>query len=134
MNSDLSSTVEENQTAARNHALNRFSKGRKADFTAEEYVNISESSEFNALVKKKSGFIVPVAILFLALYILLPIFTSFTSILDGKAFGDITWVWIYSLGLFIMTWFLCMTYVRKAASFDENAQQIIDKAKDGGYE
>jgi hypothetical protein len=27
-----------------------------------------------------------------------------------------------------------MTYVRKAASFDENAQQIIDKAKDGGYE
>ena len=59
--------------------------------------------------------------------------TSFTTVLDGKAFGDITWVWIYSIGLFVMTWVLCMTYVKKAASFDEDAQKIIEKAKDGGY-
>lgn len=105
----------------------------KVDFTLEEYVCISESSEFKSLVKKKNKFIVPISVLFLGLYILLPILTSFTTVLDGKAFGDITWVWIYSIGLFIMTWVLCMTYVKKAASFDGDAQKIIGKAKDGGY-
>ncbi|MGX9134583.1 DUF485 domain-containing protein [Rummeliibacillus sp. JY-2-4R] len=109
------------------------SQGSKNDFSPEEYVSISESSEFKELVKKKNAFIVPISILFLALYILLPILTSFTSVLDGKAIGDITWVWLYSLGLFIMTWVLCMTYVSKANVFDNDANKIIEKAKDGGY-
>lgn len=101
--------------------------------TEEKYVSISESSEFKALVKKKNSFIGSISILFLGLYILLPILTSFTTILDGKAFGDITWVWIYSLGLFIMTWVLCMLYVKKANVFDQDSEKIIEKAKDGGY-
>ena len=109
------------------------SHGSKNDFSTEEYVSISESSEFKELVKKKNAFIVPISILFLALYILLPILTSFTSVLDGKAIGDITWVWLYSLGLFIMTWVLCITYVKKATVFDRDANTIIEKAKDGGY-
>lgn len=132
MGQNLTSVLGEDQVID----LNRNSKqgpGKKVDFTPEEYINISESSEFKSLVKKKNKFIVPISIIFLGLYILLPILTSFTSALDGKAFGDITWVWIYSIGLFIMTWVLCMTYVKKAASFDGDAQKIIEKAKDGGY-
>ncbi|AMX01027.1 hypothetical protein ATY39_06115 [Rummeliibacillus stabekisii] len=101
--------------------------------TEEKYVSISESSEFKTLVKKKNSFIGSISILFLGLYILLPILTSFTTILDRKAFGDITWVWIYSLGLFIMTWVLCMLYVKKANVFDQDSEKIIEKAKDGGY-
>ncbi len=133
MSQDLSSALEKDHALGQEHAKKNSAKRAKQDFTAEEYVIISESSEYKALVKKKSGFIVPISILFLALYILLPILTSFTSALDGKAIGDITWVWLYSLGLFIMTWVLCMTYVKKANSFDEDASKIIEKAKDGGY-
>lgn len=132
MSQDLTSALEKDRSVVNDHTSKRGSGG-KVDFTPEEYVNISESVEFKELVKKKNKFIVPISILFLGLYILLPILTSFTSALDGKAFGDITWVWIYSLGLFVMTWVLCMTYVKKAASFDGDAQKIIDKAKDGGY-
>ncbi|WP_397538602.1 DUF485 domain-containing protein [Rummeliibacillus pycnus] len=133
MSQDLSNALEKDHALGQGHAKNKSVKGSKKDYTAEEYVSISESSEFKTLVKKKNGFIVPISIMFLALYILLPILTSFTTVLDGKAIGDITWVWIYSLGLFIMTWVLCMTYVKKAASFDGDANKIIEKAKDGGY-
>ncbi|MFJ8260727.1 DUF485 domain-containing protein [Rummeliibacillus sp. NPDC094406] len=133
MSQDLSNTLQKDHALGQEKATRQSGKGTKKDYTPEEYVSISESSEFKALVKKKTGFILPISILFLGLYILLPILTSFTSVLDGKAIGDITWVWIYSLGLFIMTWILCMTYVKKAASFDEDANKIIEKAKDGGY-
>ncbi|HWI46666.1 MAG TPA: DUF485 domain-containing protein [Rummeliibacillus sp.] len=133
MSQDLSNALEKNHALGQEHPTRQSGKGPKKDYTTEEYVAISESSEFKTLLKKKNGFIVPISILFLALYILLPILTSFTTALDGKAIGDITWVWIYSLGLFIMTWILCMTYVKKASSFDEDANKIIEKAKDGGY-
>jgi len=133
MSQDLSNALEKDHALGQEHAKRKSAKGEKKDYTAEDYVLISESSEYKGLVKRKSGFIVPISILFLALYILLPILTSFTSVLDGKAIGDITWVWLYSLGLFIMTWVLCMTYVKKANSFDEDANKIIEKAKDGGF-
>lgn len=133
MSQDLSNALQKDHALGQEKASRQSGKGSKTDYTSEEYVSISESSEFKTLVKRKSGFIVPISILFLALYILLPILTSFTSVLNGKAIGDITWVWLYSLGLFIMTWVLCMTYVKKAGSFDEDANQIIEKAKDGGY-
>lgn len=132
MGQNLTNALGNDQVIDHNSS-SRQGSGGKVDFTPEEYVYISESSEFKNLVKKKNKFIVPISILFLALYILLPILTSFTTVLDGKAFGDVTWVWIYSISLFIMTWILCMTYVKKAASFDGDAQKIIEKAKDGGY-
>lgn len=131
MSQNLTNALENEQVFGQEHANQQTSKG--IELSAEEYVLISENSEFKALVKKKNAFIVPISILFLGLYILLPILTSFTSVLDGKAIGDITWVWLYSVGLFIMTWILSMTYVKKANSFDEDATKIIDKVKDGGY-
>lgn len=101
--------------------------------TEQEYVNISESSEFKTLSKRKAKFIVPISITFLVLYFLLPLLSSFTSVLDGKAIGDITWIWIYSLGLFIMVWTLTVIYVKKAATFDKDAETINKKAKAGEY-
>lgn len=101
--------------------------------TEQEYVNISESSEFKALSKRKAKFIVPMSITFLVLYFLLPLLSSFTSVLDGKAVGEITWIWVYSLGLFIMVWVLTVIYVKKAATFDKDADAINEKAKAGEY-
>jgi len=111
-------------------AKNHVSQG---PITEQEYVNISESSEFKALSKKKAGFIVPMSITFLVLYFLLPLLSSFTTVLDGKAIGDVTWIWVYSLGIFIMVWVFTIIYVKKAASFDKDADAINAKAKAGDY-
>ena len=97
------------------------------------YTAISESQEFKSLKSKKNKFILPISIFFLLAYIMLPILTSYTTILNANAFGDVAWVWIYSLALFIMTWALCMIYVKKANSFDKEAEVIFEKEKAGGY-
>lgn len=108
-------------------------KQAKKSFTEQEYVNISESQEFKTLSKRKAKFIVPMSITFLVLYFLLPLLSSFTQVLDGKAIGHVTWIWIYSLGLFIMVWTFTVIYVKKAATFDKAADDINAKAKAGDY-
>lgn len=108
-------------------------KSDNSEITEQEYVNISKSPEFNALVKKKNKFIFPISIFFLLFYFTLPVLSSFTKVLHQKAFGDITWIWVFALAQFIMVWTLVTIYVKKANSFDKDAGKIIEKVKDGDY-
>ncbi|GEK30398.1 membrane protein [Kurthia zopfii] len=108
-------------------------KTDNSEITEQEYVNISQSPEFKALVKKKNKFIVPVSIFFLLFYFTLPVLTSFTKVLHQKAFGDITWVWVFAIAQFIMVWTLVTIYVKKANTFDKDAGKIIEKVKDGEF-
>ena len=112
-------------------------KGQDPNYKAAvppNYSAIAESAEFKSLKRKKSKFILPITIFFLLSYILLPILTSYTTILNNNAFGDIAWVWVYALALFVMTWVLCMVYVRRANDFDKEAEIIFEKEKAGDYE
>ncbi|WP_428911272.1 DUF485 domain-containing protein [Niallia sp. Krafla_26] len=92
-----------------------------------DFEKIASSPEFGKLMESKRKFLVPLTGLFLALYFLLPILTSYTTILNKPAIGSVSWTWVYSLGLFIMTWVLCMIYVKKAGQYDQSAKQIIEK-------
>lgn len=96
-----------------------------------DYERIASSQEFKNFVTAKKKFLVPLIIFFLSFYILLPILTSYSDILNSPAVGSISWVWIYALSQFIMTWTLCTIYVKKAASFDQMAQQIINNNVQG---
>jgi len=97
-----------------------------------DYDAIANQESFKALVRKKNSFLWLMTAIFLAAYMLLPILTSYTKILHQKAFGEITFVWVYSAGLFIMTWALCHLYVAKANSFDKEAKAIIAEYENGG--
>lgn len=96
-----------------------------------DYDKIAEMGSFKQLVKKKNVFLWSITVIFLVAYMLLPILTSFTQILHQKAIGDITWVWIYSVGLFVMTWGLAHLYVSKANVFDKEAKEIIEEYERG---
>lgn len=97
-----------------------------------DYAAIDRMESFNRFVKKKNTFLFSVAASFLTFYILLPIL-AFTSVLQQKAIGNITWVWIYALALFIMTISLCTLYVKMASKFDKEAAAVIaEYEKDGG--
>lgn len=97
-----------------------------------DYDVIAKLPSFKALVKRKNTFLWSVTAIFLIAYITLPILTSYTKILHQPVIGDITAVWFYSAGLFIMTWSLCHLYVAKANSYDKAAQAIIEEYKEGG--
>ncbi|GGG16456.1 membrane protein [Lysinibacillus alkalisoli] len=107
-------------------------QGNNTKVDVVDYDAIAALPSFKALVKRKNGFLWTVTAIFLIAYITLPILTSYTTILHQKVWGDITGVWIYSAGLFIMTWGLCHLYVARANTYDKAAAAIIEEYKQGG--
>ncbi|MGM9929921.1 MAG: DUF485 domain-containing protein [Bacillus sp. (in: firmicutes)] len=89
-----------------------------------DYDAFVKMESFNKLVKRKNGFLFTTTVLFLIAYALLPIL-AFTDALQAKAIGQITWVWVYSLSLFLMTIVLCTLYVKRAQKFDKEAAAVI---------
>ena len=133
MTKNLESVFKSDSPSPDQNSRKEVESNKQNDEQIHNYVAISESKEFKALKKRKVKFILPITIFFLLFYISLPILTSYTTILNEPAIGDITWVWVLALAQFIMTWALCMIYVSKANSFDKDAEQIIEKEKAGDY-
>ena len=96
-----------------------------------DYDKIAQLDSFKNLVKRKNSFLWTLTTIFLVAYMMLPVLTSYTDLLHQKALGNITWVWIYSAGLFLMTWGLAHLYVAKAGSFDREAKAIIEEYERG---
>lgn len=92
-----------------------------------DFVKIEQSEKFQRLMNDRKKFIVPLTIFFLVFYFLLPVLTSYTTFLNTPVIGDISWVWLFAFAQFIMTWVLCTIYVKKAASFDRQTDEIIDE-------
>lgn len=84
-----------------------------------------KTEKFKYLSREKKKFIVPLTIFFLVFYFALPILTSYTNVLNHPAIGDISWVWVFAVAQFLMTWSLVMIYMKKAATFDRIAEEIM---------
>lgn len=97
---------------------------KKARKSSIDYDKINEMDNFNKLVRKKNTFLFGTTAVFLFLYILLPIL-AFTPVLQQKWFGNITGVWVYSAGLFVMTVVLCTVYTKMAPKFDKMAEEVL---------
>jgi uncharacterized membrane protein (DUF485 family) len=92
-----------------------------------DYTSIVQSSSFQTLLSEKKKFIIPVTIFFFCFYFALPILTSYSTVLNHKFIGSITWAWVFAFLQFVMTWVLCMIYSKKAARFDELATKVIQE-------
>jgi uncharacterized membrane protein (DUF485 family) len=92
-----------------------------------DYTAIVKSSSFQTLLSEKKKFIIPVTIFFFCFYFALPVLTSYTTVLNHKFIGSITWAWVFAFLQFVMTWVLCMLYSKKATRFDELAKKVIQE-------
>ncbi|WP_051359561.1 DUF485 domain-containing protein [Paucisalibacillus globulus] len=98
-----------------------------------DFEKVESSPQFKRLMENKKKFIVPMTIFFLVFYFLLPISTSYGTFLNTPVFGDITWAWVFAVAQFIMTWVICSVYVKKANTFDKDADQIVrEQIEEGG--
>ena len=97
-----------------------------------DYDRLAAQPSFKALAKRKNIFLWSITAIFLVAYMLLPILTSYTTVLHQPAIGDITWVWVYSGALFVMTWGLAHFYVNRANKYDQQVKHIIDEYEEGG--
>ncbi|MGN7387961.1 DUF485 domain-containing protein [Sporosarcina sp. SAFN-015] len=92
-----------------------------------DYERLIETEEFKHLVRKKKSFMMPYVIAFFAIYLLLPILTGYTSILETRAIGWMTWTWVYAFGMFIMVWVFTQIYVKKSREFDNDVERLLEK-------
>ena len=97
-----------------------------------DYSAIANSKKFKALLVSKRNFIIPFTIFFLVFYYVLPIMTSYSTVLNKPAIGAITWAWVFAFAQFIMTWSLCHIYTFKAAKFDKQTAEILKEHNLGG--
>ncbi|AYV65600.1 MULTISPECIES: DUF485 domain-containing protein [Niallia] len=107
--------------------MSNLAKDAKKQSPPYDFVQIANSSKFKQLMSQKKKFLIPLTVFFLLFYFMLPILTSYTTILNKPAIGSITWTWVYAFAQFIMTWVLSMIYVRKAMKFDELAADIVEE-------
>ncbi|WP_100523435.1 DUF485 domain-containing protein [Mycobacteroides abscessus] len=94
------------------------------------YTDVVQSSAFKKLLKSKKTFIIPMTIFFFLFYFSLPLMTSYTTVLNQKAFGPVTWAWVFAFAQFVMTWTLCYLYSKRANSFDEKTKQILSSIQE----
>ncbi|AIF44109.1 DUF485 domain-containing protein [Virgibacillus sp. SK37] len=107
-------------------------KKSEGDQSSTVYERVSESRSFKKLIRERKKFIIPLTVFFLLFYFALPVLTSYSTILNSPAVGEISWAWVFAFAQFIMTWVLCIVYVKKSASFDKQSKRIIDEQLNEG--
>jgi uncharacterized membrane protein (DUF485 family) len=89
---------------------------------------VGETASFKELVSRKRTFVVSsIAFVFL-FFFPLPILTAFTTVLNGKVIGEISWAYLYGFAQFLVAWVVAFLYWRKAKRFDELARKAIEES------
>ncbi len=91
----------------------------------EEWIRVERTSAFQEFSRRRKAFIIPATIFFLVFYFGLPVLAAFTTVLNGRAIGAITWAYVYAFAQFAMTWILMHLYVSRANRWDD----LVDRAR-----
>ena len=82
---------------------------------------------FRGLLRRRSAFVAVAAGSLLVFNLLQPVLSVFTPALDGKAFGLLTWGWVYAFAQFVVPLALLHVYVARARRFDAAASAMLDR-------
>jgi len=97
-----------------------------------QWDRVAAMHEFRQLLKDKAAFIVPATIFFVVYYFLLPISVGyFPKFMDKRVLGPVSIAYLFALSQFFVAWAIAALYVRKAARFDEQSKQLLDKLEKG---
>ena len=82
---------------------------------------------FRSLLRRRSTFVAVAAGSLLVFNLLQPVLSVFTPALDGKAFGLLTWGWVYAFAQFVVPLALLHIYVARARRFDTASAAMLDR-------
>ncbi len=97
----------------------------------EEWVRVERTSAFQEYSRKRKAFLIPATIFFLLFFFGLPLLAAFTTVLNGKAVGPLTWAYIYGIAQFFMTWILMHVYVNQANKWDALVERARHEVAEG---
>ena len=95
-----------------------------------EYSGMVETTAFKELVRQKRAFLIPTVVFVVLFFIMLPILSIFTDVLDGKVVGAISWAYLYAFAQFFLAWVVTFIYWRKADRWDELARRAREEASE----
>lgn len=95
-----------------------------------EYSGMVETTAFKELVRRKRAFLIPTVVFVVLFFIMLPILSIFTDVLDGKVVGAISWAYLYAFAQFFLAWVVTFIYWRKADRWDELARRAREEASE----
>ncbi|MPY80166.1 MAG: DUF485 domain-containing protein [Actinophytocola sp.] len=93
---------------------------------------IADSAPFRELVRSRNRFMIPAAALAVGGYLVLIALSGFTSVLNGTVVGPVTWTWLLTALIFPLVWLFSSLYRRRAARWDELAEQVGRSDNRGG--
>jgi len=91
----------------------------------EEWVRVERTPAFQEYSQKRKVFLISATIFFLAFFFVFVFLAAFTTLLNSKALGPLTWAYIYGLAQFPMVWILMHIYVSRANKWDG----LVDQAR-----
>jgi uncharacterized membrane protein (DUF485 family) len=91
----------------------------------EEWVRIERTPGFQEYSQRRKVFLISATIFFLAFFFIFVFLAAFTTVLNGKAVGPLTWAYLYGLAQFPMTWIVMHIYVNQANKWDG----LVERAK-----
>ena len=91
----------------------------------EEWVRVERTPAFQEYSQKRKVFLIGGTIFFFAFFFVFVFLAAFTTVLNSKAVGPLTWAYIYGLAQFAMTWILMHIYVGQANKWDD----LVDRAR-----
>jgi uncharacterized membrane protein (DUF485 family) len=97
--------------------------------TAAEWDALANDPEFLSLKRARRRFVVPCTILFIALYLALPLGIAFApGVMNAQLGGGFTVAYAYGLAQFVIAWVLLALYMAAAKRFDARAEEIASRA------
>jgi uncharacterized membrane protein (DUF485 family) len=100
---------------------------------APEWDRLADDPGFRRLLRGKRRFIVPATVFFLLYYFALPLLTGyFPEFMSRKAFGHLSFAYVFALSQFPMAWILSAMYLRAAARFDHAAAEVLNAGPAAG--
>jgi uncharacterized membrane protein (DUF485 family) len=93
---------------------------------------VEATAEFRMLIAAKKGFILPATIFFIVYYFALPVLVGyFPGLMETNIIGQINLAYFFALSQFFMAWIIMYLYIQQARVFDQMAQRITQKIKQG---
>lgn len=89
---------------------------------------------FAELVRRKKRFVNPTLVVSLALFSVVTVFATFTTVLDGQVVGPLTWGFLCNLIFFAVSLLLSYLYARNAKGWDRLAHQAQVEVTEGETE
>ncbi|MBA3832275.1 MAG: DUF485 domain-containing protein [Chthoniobacterales bacterium] len=89
---------------------------------------IAAGARFKELLRAKRRFIIPAMVFFVVYYFALIVLVGYARpFMEKRVLGPVNIAYLFALSQFFIAWIIAALYVRRAARFDYQAREIIEK-------